>query len=297
MCHAIATLAVRGAPALGAAGAFGVALAAQIDGDPRAVRGEAGRIVNTRPTAVNLRWGVERALKAFEYGAADSCLATAVQICIDDVAANRSIGRYGADLIPVRAGGAQVLTHCNAGHLATVGFGTALGVVRVAHERGNVANVWIDETRPLLQGARLTAWECGQLGIPATVIVDSAAGVLMSAGKVDAVVVGADRIAANGDVANKIGTFSIAVLAHYHQIPFLVAAPVSTVDAATRTGADIEIEDRDETELAEFNGRQIVGAGVSLHNPAFDVTPAELITAIVTDLGAVTPQRLYEILI
>ncbi len=223
LADAIKTLAVRGAPALGAAGAMGIALAA--------FRGEdlddaARRLKATRPTAVNLAWGVDRAL------AAEDPAAEAQLIATEDVEANRRIGANGAPLLPP---GSRVLTHCNAGSLATVGYGTAIGVIRAAHETGREPSVWVDETRPVLQGARLTAWELGRLGIPFRLVVDALAGSLMAAGEVDAVIVGADRIAANGDVANKVGTYTLAVLASHHDIPFYVAAPVSTVDPATPT--------------------------------------------------------------
>ncbi len=271
LCEAIRTLAVRGAPALGAAGAMGSALAARREED---LSEAAQRLVATRPTAVNLRWGVERAL-----GAADP-VAEAVAVASEDALRNRRLGRHGADLLPT---GARVLTHCNAGSLACVEYGTALGVIRAAHEMGKVASVWVDETRPVLQGSRLTAWELSRLGIPATVLVDGAAASVMASGRVDCVVVGADRIAANGDVANKIGTYSLAVLARHHRIPFYVAAPLSTVDLKCRTGADIPVEQRAADEVAGF-----VPEGVAVANPAFDITPNRLVTALVTDVGVVT---------
>ncbi len=271
LCEAIRTLAVRGAPALGAAGAMGVALAA--------FRGEdlvdaAGRLAGTRPTAVNLRWGVERAL------AASDPVAEAMEVASEDAVRNRRLGRLGAELLPA---GARVLTHCNAGSLACVEYGTALGVIRAAHEVGKVKSVWVDETRPVLQGSRLTAWELARLGIPATVIVDGAAGSVMAQDEVDCVIVGADRIAANGDVANKIGTYSLAVLARHHGVPFYVAAPVSTVDLQCDSGSEIPVEQRDWTEITTF-----VPEGVAIANPAFDVTPAHLVTAIITDAGVAT---------
>jgi len=272
LCEAIRTLAVRGAPALGAAGAMGVALAAS--------RGEdlveaAGRIVATRPTAVNLRWGAERAL------AASDPVAEAIAVASEDAEANRRLGRFGAELVP---GDARVLTHCNAGSLACVEYGTALGVIRAAHEGGKVTSVWVDETRPVLQGSRLTAWELARLGIPATVLVDGAAGSVMARGDVDCVIVGADRIAANGDVANKIGTYSLAVLANHHRVPFYVAAPLATIDFECASGALIPMEQRDVEEVTTF-----VPSGVSVANPAFDVTPAQLVTAIITEAGVVRP--------
>jgi methylthioribose-1-phosphate isomerase len=191
----------------------------------------------------------------------------------------------GANGVPLLPPGSRVLTHCNTGSLATVGYGTALGVIRAAHEQGREPSVWVDETRPVLQGARLTAWELTQLGIPFRLVVDALAGALMAAGEVDAVIVGADRIAANGDVANKVGTYGLAVLAQHHEIPFYVAAPTSTIDAETPTGADIPLEQRAAVEVAELAGRRIAPAGVAVDNRAFDITPASLVTAYVTELG------------
>ena len=273
MCSAIADLAVRGAPALGVAGAMGVALAA--------CRGEdlgsaAAALVATRPTAVNLRWGVERALRS------PDPVGEARLMAAEDVERNRRLGRFGADLL---GEGARVLTHCNAGALACAGYGTALGVIRAAHESGLKPRVWVDETRPVMQGSRLTAWELHRLGVPATVMVDGAAGSVMAAGLVDCVVVGADRIAANGDVANKVGTYPLAVLARHHRIPFYVAAPMSTVDPACRSGASIPVEQRPPDEVAFAGDRRVVPAGVAVANPAFDVTPARLVTAIITEAG------------
>ena len=285
VCDAISTLAVRGAPALGAAGAFGVALAATVHSDSTAVHAAASRLAATRPTAVNLAWGVEQALAAFRVGGADAALQAAVELATADVEANVAIGRLGLGALPDVPGGARVLTHCNAGHLATAGFGTAIGVIRAGFDVGRVRHGWVDETRPLLQGARLTAWELGTLGIPHSLLVDSAAGSLMARGDVDVVVVGADRIAANGDTANKIGTYSLAVLAHAHRIPFVVAAPISTVDLSTRSGDQIVIEDRAADEVTRVGTTQVAPDGVDVYNPAFDVTPARLISAIVTERG------------
>jgi methylthioribose-1-phosphate isomerase len=273
LCSAISTLAVRGAPALGAAGAMGVALAS--------VRGEAleeagARLKQTRPTAVNLAWGVDRAL------AADDPVAEAVRIAREDVERNRRIGANGAGLLAV---GSRVLTHCNTGSLACVGYGTALGVIRAAHEARRKPSVWVDETRPVLQGSRLTAWELERLAIPYTLVADMMAGALMGSGEVDAVIVGADRIAANGDVANKVGTYSLAVLASHHRIPFYVAAPVSTLDPETPTGGEIPVEQRAADELREIGGTRIAPAGAPVDNRAFDVTPAALVTAWITDEG------------
>ncbi|MDP9070381.1 MAG: S-methyl-5-thioribose-1-phosphate isomerase [Actinomycetota bacterium] len=269
LCRAIVTMAIRGAPALGVAGAMGIALA-RLGGEDLARA--ASRIVATRPTAVNLAWGVRRAL------AADDPVAEAVRLAREDVARNRRLGAHGAALVPV---GAQVLTHCNAGALACAGYGTALGVIRSAE----VSRVWVGETRPVLQGARLTAWELQRLGIPTTLVADVAAGSLMGEGRVDCVVVGADRVAANGDVANKVGTYPLAVLARHHGVPFYVAAPTSTVDLDCPTGADIPIERRPAEEVAELAGLRLAPEGLSVENPAFDVTPAELVTAVITEEG------------
>ena len=273
LCAAITDLAVRGAPALGAAGAMGVALAAATG---EALEDAARRLKATRPTAANLAWGVERAL------AASDPAEEAVRIAADDVARNRRLGAHGATLLPEEA---RVLTHCNTGSLACVGYGTALGVVRAAHESGRRPSVWVDETRPVLQGSRLTAWELQRLGIPCTVVADVMAGSLMAGGEVDAVVVGADRIAANGDVANKIGTYPLAVLARHHGLPFYVAAPLSTFDPECADGSGIPIERRDPDEVAVVGGRRLAPTGVEIDNRAFDVTPRELVTAYVTEEG------------
>jgi methylthioribose-1-phosphate isomerase len=264
VAEAIRTLAVRGAPAIGVAAAYGYALAVARGEDPdraAAVIGEA------RPTAVNLAWALR------EVRAAADPAERAREIHREEVERCRQMGRHAAELI---LHGSRPLTHCNTGGLATGGYGTALGAVRAAHGQGRVAHVWVDETRPLLQGARLTAWELAALGIPFDVIVDGAAGGLMAAGEVDCVFVGADRIAANGDTANKVGTYPLAVLAAHHGVPFYVVAPTSTIDPNTASGDGIVIEERASTEVTEaFPAR----------NPAFDVTPAGLITAIVTEAG------------
>lgn len=281
---AIRDLAVRGAPALGVCGAFGVALAARGSSSERVVIAAAARVAHARPTAVNLAWGVSLALDAYRAGGAVGALACARELAAADVTGNRRLGALGAALLP---DGARVLTHCNAGSLACVGYGTALGVIRAHHEAGRGTSVWVDETRPVGQGARLTAWELDRLGIPYRVIVDAAAASLFAAGEIDAVVVGADRIAANGDVANKIGTYGLAVLARAHRAPFYVAAPVSTIDVATRSGAAIVIEERSADEITSTNGVRTVPRGAAVFNPAFDVTPARLVTALVTDAGVV----------
>ena len=283
---AIHSLAVRGAPALGAAGAYGVALAATTVPTERGVREAASRLARVRPTAVNLSWGVERALAAYSAGGAAAALAEAQRIADADVAGNRALGAFGSTLLD---DGARVLTHCNAGGLATVGYGTALGVIRAAAESGKRVHVWVDETRPLLQGARLTAWELDRLGIPYTIVADAMAGSLFASGDVDAVIVGADRIAANGDVANKIGTYTLAVLADRHHVPFYVAAPATTVDVHTDSGAAIAIEDRDAGEVLRFGSTRTAPRRARAANRAFDVTPASLVRAIVTDHGIVHP--------
>jgi methylthioribose-1-phosphate isomerase len=273
LCELIRTMAVRGAPALGAAGAFGVALAS-VRGDDLATAVD--RLIATRPTAVNLAWGARRAAAAADPVAEASCIAT------EDVERNRRLGAHGAALV---GDGARVLTHCNAGGLACVGYGTAVGVIRAAHEQGRHPSVWVDETRPVLQGARLTAWELQRLGIPCRLVPDVLAASLMAAGEVDLVVVGADRIAANGDVANKVGTYGLAVLARHHGIPFYVAAPTSTIDPGTPDGGAIVVERRDGTEVLEIAGHRIAPEGVEAENRAFDVTPAELVTAYITEDG------------
>jgi len=273
LCEAITSLAVRGAPALGVAGAMGMALAAVTGEAPDEA---AARLVATRPTAVNLAWGVARGL------AASDPVATACALAAQDVADNRRLGAHGAALLPREA---RVYTHCNAGALACVGYGTALGVVRSAAEQGRSPTVWVGETRPVLQGARLTAWELDRLGIPATLVADVAAASLFAAGRVDCVVVGADRIAANGDVANKVGTYGLAVLAAYHGVPFYVAAPTSTIDAACPDGGAIPIEQRPASEVTEVAGRAIAPEGMRVDNRAFDVTPASLVTAVITEAG------------
>jgi methylthioribose-1-phosphate isomerase len=295
---AIRNLAVRGAPAIGCAAAYGVALAAA-DAVARAVPlarvlAEAcERLAASRPTAVNLFWALERMrschaahLGAHDAAIAQALLAEARALHADDIAANRALGKLGADLLPQRC---RVLTHCNAGALATAGHGTALGVVRSAVAAGKDIRLFADETRPVLQGARLTAWEMLQEGIPVTLIADGAAGHLMSRGEIDAVIVGADRVAANGDVANKVGTYMVAVLARRHGIPFYVACPVSTLDLSVATGADIPIEERPAAEVLGYDRMEWAPAGIDVRNPAFDVTPAELVSALITERGIARP--------
>ena len=296
---AIRTMQVRGAPAIGACAAFGLALAAQQSPEtsPPDLLADLGRgerlLAATRPTAVNLTWALGRVMQAVtaacKRGVAAmraAALAEAQAIAEADVLANRRIGAAGAPLI---ADGDTVLTHCNAGGLACVDYGTALGVIRAAHADGTDLNVLVDETRPFLQGARLTAWELGQLGIPHTLITDSMAGHFMQRGNVQKVVVGADRIAANGDAANKIGTYTLAVVAQRHGVPFYVAAPTSTVDLSVAYGNDIPIEERSAAEVARFAGVQIAPEATPAAHPAFDVTPHELITAIITEAGVLRP--------
>jgi methylthioribose-1-phosphate isomerase len=299
VAEAIRSLVVRGAPAIGVAAAFGVVLAARASGarDRSGLQGDLEEAIKglaaTRPTAVNLFWALDRMRHTAEAAPelpvaalADRLLGEAQAILAEDLAANRAMGAHGVALVPE---GARVLTHCNAGALATAGYGTALGVIRAAHESGRLGMVWVDETRPVMQGSRLTAWELATEGIPHRLISDVAAGFAMKRGQVDLVVTGADRIAANGDTANKIGTYSVAVLARHHGIPFYVAAPCSTIDPSIPTGEAIVIEERAAAEVRGVGGRQTAPATSPVWNPAFDVTPAELITAIVTERGVVRP--------
>ena len=298
VASAIADLEVRGAPVIGVTAAFGLALAAKASTavPPDGLRDELGEVaaalIATRPTAVNLAWAVE-AVMAAAGATADTVdeVQKAVEACsrrlhAEDLAVCRAIGDAGAALLERMS---DVITHCNAGALATVGYGTALGVVRSAHRVNPNLHVWVDETRPVLQGARLTAFELGRDGIDCTVIADGAAASVLAAGGVGAAVVGADRIAANGDVANKIGTYSLAVLAREHDVPFFVAAPQSTFDLSIESGDEIPIEERDGAEITHGFGRQTAPDGVDTWNPAFDVTPARLITALVTELGVIQP--------
>jgi methylthioribose-1-phosphate isomerase len=270
-------------------GAYGVALAAASARSGEVVRRAASRLRDARPTAVNLARGVDRVLEVYEASGADAALQEAHAAAEEDVAANRALGRHDARLLEPDA---RVLTHCNAGSLACVGYGTALGVVRAAAEAGKRPRVWVDETRPVLQGARLTAWELDRLGIEHTLVADVAAASLMAAGEVDIVMVGADRIAANGDVANKVGSYSLAVLARHHGLPFVVAAPTTTVDLATADGSSIVIEERDPREVTQVGGVRTAPRRTSAHNPAFDVTPAALVDAIVTQHGIARPRYL-----
>jgi methylthioribose-1-phosphate isomerase len=295
VADAIRTMIVRGAPAIGVAAAMGVALGAlqsqakthpEFEHEFDAI---CDLLAGTRPTAVNLFWAIRRMRDKFEQLRAlplseikAGLVAEAQHMHVEDIAANEAMGQHGAVLLPASGG---VLTHCNAGALATAGYGTALGVIRAAVAAGKQINVFADETRPFLQGSRLTAWELMKDGIPTTLIADNMAGAMMRLGKIDAVIVGADRIAANGDVANKIGTYSVAVLAKEHGIPFYVAAPISTVDLNTPDGSKIPIEQRASTEVTHLAGKQIAPDDVRVENPAFDVTPSKYVTAIITERG------------
>jgi methylthioribose-1-phosphate isomerase len=295
VADAIRTMIVRGAPAIGVTAAMGVALGVR---DSKAKNhAELKRdldhisevLAATRPTAVNLFWGIRRMRDKFEQVSTQSIpriqqelVTEAQRMLLEDIAANEAMGRHGAVLLPSSGG---ILTHCNAGALATCGYGTALGVIRAAVDSGKKLHMFVDETRPFLQGSRLTAWELMKDHIPTTLISDNMAGSMMQQGKIDAVIVGADRIAANGDVANKIGTYTVAVLAKEHGIPFYVAAPVSTVDLETPDGSRIPIEQRSSREVTHLAGKQIAPDGVTVENPAFDVTPNAYVTAIITERG------------
>lgn len=286
---AIQRLAVRGAPAIGVAGALGVALAIDAadrrGADDNAIIADAQLVRHARPTAVNLAWAVDRVLAALPMGRA-AARATALAMVDEDVAINAQLSRRGAALVTELVGrdrDLRVHTHCNAGSLACVEWGTALGVVRALHSEGRITLVVADETRPLLQGSRLTAWELTEIGVDYRIVTDGAGPSIIARGLVDAVIVGADRVAANGDVVNKIGTFPLAMAAARAGIPFVVAAPESTIDLATDSGSDIEIEFRDEKEVLSLNGSTIAPEGATAWNPAFDVTPADLVTALVTE--------------
>ena len=296
---AIKEMVVRGAPAIGAAAAFGYVLGAKeitrktynYEQAMMQLKNVKETLARTRPTAVNLFWALDRMeRRAIEHGKFEGLVRVleeeALKIAIEDIETNKAIGRYGAQLLE---DGFTVLTHCNAGALATVDYGTALGVLRAAKEQGKRIKVYADETRPYLQGARLTAWELMKDGFDVTVISDNMAGWVMKQGKINAVIVGADRIAANGDVANKIGTYMVAVLAKRHGIPFYVAAPTSTIDMSIKSGAEIPIEERSHEEVATCGGKRIVPNNVNIYNPAFDVTDNELVTAIITEKGIVYP--------
>src|ERR1700689_1728461 len=295
VADAIRNMIVRGAPAIGVAAAMGIALGVKNSQAENVadLKPEFDQICETirqtRPTAVNLFWAIRRMRDRFENlrvrpiaQIKQALIEEAQRMHAEDIAANQAMGRHGATLMPTEGG---VLTHCNAGALATAGYGTALGVIRAAVEQGKKIHVYADETRPFLQGSRLTAWELMKDGIPTTVISDNMAGAMMKQGKIGAIVVGADRIAANGDVANKIGTYTVAVLAKEHGIPFYVAAPFSTIDLATSDGSQIPIEQRSSLEVTHLAGKQIAPDGVKVENPAFDVTPHKYVTAIITERG------------
>jgi methylthioribose-1-phosphate isomerase len=291
----IRNMVVRGAPAIGVAAAMGIALgvnnspAESVTGLKHDLDQICDLIGKTRPTAVNLFWAIGRMQEKFErvriwptLQIKRALIEEAQRMHAEDIAANQAMGRHGATLMPTEGG---VLTHCNAGALATAGYGTALGVIRAAVEQGKKIHVYADETRPFLQGSRLTAWELMKDGIPTTVISDNMAGAMMQQGKIGAIIVGADRVAANGDVANKIGTYTVAILAKEHGIPFYVAAPISTIDLACPDGTHIPIEQRNPKEVTHIAGKQMVPDGVSIENPAFDVTPAKYVAAIITEKG------------
>ena len=298
LAEAIKNLSVRGAPAIGIAAALGISLAGyqssatEREGLVRDLEAAAALLRATRPTAVNLFWGIEQMLQAGNSFTGtlpqlkDYLLTKALQLLEEDYEMCLAIGNFGSTLVAPHA---KILTHCNAGGLATAGYGTAVGVLRTAHQQGKEISVWVDETRPLLQGARLTAWELQEAGIPYKIITDNMAGYVMSRGAVDAVITGADRVLACGDTANKIGTYSLAVLARYHNIPFYIAAPFSTIEFTTRCGADIVIEERTQSEILECSGSRITPHGAQAFNPAFDVTPGNLISAIITDRGIAYP--------
>ncbi|MBT4511494.1 MAG: S-methyl-5-thioribose-1-phosphate isomerase [Chloroflexi bacterium] len=293
LCEAIKALRIRGAPAIGVAAAYGLALGANaINSDSKEdflskLSEVSETLAATRPTAVNLFWALDRMNRVAQQGSSVSEIKEALMNEVKFIEqetdeADRKMGQFGADLIE---DGFTILTHCNAGALATAGYGTALGVIKAAHEQGKKVQVFADETRPLLQGARITAWEMMKEGIPVTLITDNMAGHFMKAGKIDCAVVGADRIAANGDVANKIGTYSVAVLAKEHSIPFYVAAPVSTIDYSLKSGDEIPIEERDPIEVTCIRDVRIAPEGVKVASPAFDVTPHKYVSAIITEQG------------
>lgn len=299
-CHSVAEIAdsirklqVRGAPAIGVTAAFGMAIAAiasvETSSPDSYMKDAAQLLAATRPTAVNLFWAISRMMTCYHTSGSryiETMEQEAISIFNEDILSCRAIGSFGAPFLPDEG---TILTHCNAGALATAGYGTALGVIRSAIDSGKRLRVYADETRPVLQGARLTAWELIEDGIDTTLITDNMAAYLMSLGEIQAVIVGADRIAANGDTANKIGTYSVALAAFHHSIPFFVAAPWSTIDMSIRSGHEIQIEERDPSEVTHMGGARIAPARVKVRNPAFDVTPHRFITAIITDRGAVEP--------
>lgn len=300
MFHAIRNMIVRGAPAIGIAGAHGVILFAQEGAKEISSREEfvnwllekAEYMKTSRPTAVNLMWAVEKQEEVIKnsksdiQGIIEELKANAIKLENEDIEINKKIGDYGAEVVPKSA---TILTHCNAGALATVGYGTALGVVRSAYAKDNTIQVFADETRPRQQGARITTFELAMDGIPVTLITDGMCSYFMSKGMIDMVVVGADRIAANGDTANKIGTYTVAIAAKYHNVPFYIAAPLSTIDTSIKSGAEIPIEERSHEEVTHINGKRICAEGINVINPGFDVTPHELIAGIITEKGILRP--------
>jgi len=302
MFYAIRNMVVRGAPAIGVSAAAGLALYIRNIDEKKYSRDafqKAGQYLKeARPTAVNLFWAVDKVLaygkdKSIE-SLKESIWYFVQEMADDDISINKAMGRYGADLIP-KGKKVAVQTHCNAGSLATVYWGTALGVIRELHNRNQLTMVYADETRPRLQGGKITAWELVQDNIPVTVLSDNMAAYLMENGKIDLIVVGADRIAANGDVANKIGTYGLAIIAKHHNVPFYVAAPISTIDFSIASGKEIEIEERDSEEVTHTNGKRILSEGILTVNPAFDVTPAELITGIITEKRVISDDYRDEI--
>lgn len=300
MFHAIRDMIVRGAPAIGIAGAHGVVLYAQEGRDKFTdiedfkiwLIDKAEYMKTSRPTAVNLMWACEKQIEIIKNSKSDinglieELKQNAIKLENEDIEINKKIGDYGAEVVPK---GATILTHCNAGALATVGYGTALGVVRSAYAKDNTIQVFADETRPRQQGARITTFELAMDGIPVTLITDGMCSYFMSKGMIDIVVVGADRIAANGDTANKIGTYTVAIAAKYHNIPFYIAAPLSTIDTSIASGKEIPIEERSHEEVTHINGKRICAEGVNIINPGFDVTPHELIAGIITEKGILRP--------
>ncbi len=301
MFHAIKDMIVRGAPAIGIAGAHGVVLYAQealnngmtnVEEFKKWVIEKAEYMKTSRPTAVNLMWAVEKQIEVIKNshsdvkGIIEELKQNGIKLENEDIEINKKIGDYGAEVVPK---GATILTHCNAGALATVGYGTALGVVRSAYAKDNSIQVFADETRPRQQGARITTFELAMDGIPVTLITDGMCSYFMSKGMIDMVVVGADRIAANGDTANKIGTYTVAIAAKYHNIPFYIAAPLSTIDTSIKTGKEIPIEERSREEVTHINGKRICAEGINIINPGFDVTPHELIAGIITEKGILRP--------
>ncbi|MBD2652723.1 S-methyl-5-thioribose-1-phosphate isomerase [Synechocystis sp. FACHB-383] len=307
MGHAIKSMVVRGAPAIGVAAAYGMYLGArriqttELREFVAQLEFVADQLRQTRPTAVNLFWAIDQMLNVAYHSGENveqvkaNLLSQAQQIQLDDLRTCQAIGAAGLEALPREPQQLTILTHCNAGALATAGYGTAIGVIRAAWSAGRLARVYADETRPRLQGAKLTVWECVQAGIPVTLITDNMAAHCMQQQRIDAVVVGADRIARNGDTANKIGTYGLAVLAKMHAIPFFVAAPLSTVDFALDDGSQIPIEERDPVEIYQPGSTRITPEGAEFYNPAFDVTPASLITAIITEQGAIAPGQLADL--